>query len=222
MKVIYLVRHGQASFGERDYDKLSPLGHEQSELVANYLTAKGIVFDAVFGGSLTRHQQTAQPWLVNHAKHLIVNQHWNEFNHEELIQRAKVNHASKVKNLKHASNERLLELFSLAVKDWINPENDHQYFETWPAFNERVSNALTETIVNTEKYGLVFTSGGVIASIIGRCWQLDAQQTMKLNWTLVNTGVTKLLIDGRSINVSTINEYPHLDNEKQKFKITYK
>ena len=29
MGILYLVRHGQASFGEADYDRLSPLGHRQ-------------------------------------------------------------------------------------------------------------------------------------------------------------------------------------------------
>ncbi len=36
MAAIYLIRHGQASFGSTDYDKLSDKGHKQSimELIA--------------------------------------------------------------------------------------------------------------------------------------------------------------------------------------------
>jgi phosphohistidine phosphatase SixA len=30
MAQLYLVRHGQASFGAADYDKLSDIGHKQS------------------------------------------------------------------------------------------------------------------------------------------------------------------------------------------------
>ncbi len=31
MGTLYLVRHGQASFGSDDYDRLSPLGQRQSQ-----------------------------------------------------------------------------------------------------------------------------------------------------------------------------------------------
>ncbi|MEC8667907.1 MAG: histidine phosphatase family protein, partial [Pseudomonadota bacterium] len=30
MPTLYLIRHGQASFGADDYDVLSPIGHEQA------------------------------------------------------------------------------------------------------------------------------------------------------------------------------------------------
>jgi broad specificity phosphatase PhoE len=125
-------------------------------------------------------------------------------------------------NLSGASDEKLLKLFTVAVNDWINPENDQYYSESWTAFNRRVQTALMASLNSTAKTGLVFTSGGVIASIIGTAWQLTAEQSMKLNWTLVNTGITKLLVNDGKIRVSTVNEYPHLDNQQNKNKITYK
>ena len=36
MGTLYLVRHGQASFGADDYDNLSPLGHQQSQRLGVY------------------------------------------------------------------------------------------------------------------------------------------------------------------------------------------
>ena len=38
MGTIYLVRHGQASFGSDDYDQLSPLGEEQSWHLGQWLS----------------------------------------------------------------------------------------------------------------------------------------------------------------------------------------
>ena len=59
---IYLIRHGQASFGADDYDKLSPLGHQQSERLGQYLAQRsqrmGLTWDAVLTGSLRRHAET--------------------------------------------------------------------------------------------------------------------------------------------------------------------
>jgi len=34
MPVVYLIRHGQASFGAQDYDVLSATGHRQAEVLA--------------------------------------------------------------------------------------------------------------------------------------------------------------------------------------------
>lgn len=55
---LYLVRHGQASFGAADYDQLSPLGHQQSVRLGAYFQQQGLLFDAVLCGTLRRHQQT--------------------------------------------------------------------------------------------------------------------------------------------------------------------
>lgn len=59
MKKLILVRHGQASAGEEDYDRLSPLGHIQAEKLGIYLKNRDIVPEQILTGSLTRHRQTA-------------------------------------------------------------------------------------------------------------------------------------------------------------------
>ncbi len=58
MGTLYLVRHGQASFGADDYDNLSELGHRQSLRLGEYWRDKGLKFDAVLVGTLKRHAQT--------------------------------------------------------------------------------------------------------------------------------------------------------------------
>ena len=58
MGTLYLVRHGQASFGADDYDKLSDLGHRQSVRLGEYFAQKGVHFDAVLAGTLRRHLET--------------------------------------------------------------------------------------------------------------------------------------------------------------------
>ena len=58
MGQLYLVRHGQASFGADDYDQLSDLGRRQSVRLGEYFKARGQRFDAVITGSLKRHAQT--------------------------------------------------------------------------------------------------------------------------------------------------------------------
>ncbi|MBT9476162.1 MAG: histidine phosphatase family protein [Polaromonas sp.] len=58
MGTLYLVRHGQASFGADDYDLLSPLGQQQAVRLGEYFKYKGVTFEAAMTGTLTRQRQT--------------------------------------------------------------------------------------------------------------------------------------------------------------------
>ena len=58
MGSLYLVRHGQASFGADDYDQLSERGEAQAVRLGEYWRERGLSFDAVYAGTLKRHQQT--------------------------------------------------------------------------------------------------------------------------------------------------------------------
>ena len=60
MSEIYMIRHGQASFGSRNYDVLSPLGTTQAEILAEHLIATGLRFDAVYAGTLERQAATGR------------------------------------------------------------------------------------------------------------------------------------------------------------------
>ena len=60
MGTIHLVRHGQASFGSDDYDRLSALGWQQGRRLGEYFGAHGMRFDAVLTGTLRRHHETWQ------------------------------------------------------------------------------------------------------------------------------------------------------------------
>ncbi len=60
MTTIYLVRHGQASFGKSNYDELSENGEAQATLLGQYF--KKILKEQpyIVAGTMQRHEQTAQ------------------------------------------------------------------------------------------------------------------------------------------------------------------
>ena len=60
MAEFYLVRHGQASFGADNYDKLSTLGHQQARWLGEYYRERGLAFDALVTGDLVRHVETGE------------------------------------------------------------------------------------------------------------------------------------------------------------------
>ncbi len=58
MSTLILVRHGQACAFSDDPDQLSSVGWKQSRQLGRYWASHGIVFDAVFYGTLKRQRET--------------------------------------------------------------------------------------------------------------------------------------------------------------------
>ena len=60
---LYLVRHGQASFLQQNYDKLSPLGEAQSRLLGEYWAPRGVISIA-FASVRARARKTPSSWFA--------------------------------------------------------------------------------------------------------------------------------------------------------------
>jgi broad specificity phosphatase PhoE len=231
---IYLVRHGQAGFNKLDYDQLSVLGHQQGQLVGQSLLARAVEAKLVVHGAMKRHRETMQgaqkTW---HAYGTVMeNSGFNEFDSDDVIAAAhkEVNipgfyqqgiasnnlvqktalgaYLVKQKNPKKAFQE----LFSISIDRWISGEYDEDYIESWQQFTQRCRQALFDTI--TEAAGkdvVVFTSGGPITAIAQHCLGLDDEHAFKLNWSLVNGGITQLLYNQQGkISLASCNEQEHL------------
>ena len=63
MAAIYLIRHGQASFGNADYDKLSALGIKQSEILGQHWQLKSMPSSS-YSGDFLRHGQTLKHFMA--------------------------------------------------------------------------------------------------------------------------------------------------------------
>jgi broad specificity phosphatase PhoE len=93
MSRLFLVRHGQASFLERNYDKLSPKGEEQARILGEYWAGLNLAFDRVYSGPRVRQRETARiageaykaagmPWPEQ-----TVLQEFDEFQAEAVMER---------------------------------------------------------------------------------------------------------------------------------------
>jgi len=87
MGTLYLVRHGQASFGADDYDQLSELGERQSVRLGEYFAERAIHFDGLIAGTLRRHKQTLDGILrgTNRAGEHLAWEGLNEYDSEAVI-----------------------------------------------------------------------------------------------------------------------------------------
>jgi len=60
MSTLTLVRHGQARMFEDDYDRLSPLGEEQSARLGAFWAERKIAFGEIYSGPQKRQLDTAE------------------------------------------------------------------------------------------------------------------------------------------------------------------
>lgn len=224
MGAIYLIRHGQASFGHDDYDRLSPLGLAQSARLGEALRAIGIAPNAIVRGTMRRHAKTASVCLqamgIDVAPH--IDPGLDEYDHEDILARLDPELATPqgiAARMMRAPDPRAAfqELFAQAVQRWIEGEHDDDYRESWPAFRSRVIAAL-ERMIATGGSGhvtLAFTSGGVISVIVGHVLGLPDASIRRLNWVIANTGVTRLIYGRQRVMLSYFNNYRHLEGDRR-------
>ncbi|MCP5174530.1 MAG: histidine phosphatase family protein [Moraxellaceae bacterium] len=233
MAAIYLVRHGQASFGAADYDQLSVRGEQQAQLLGQWLKDCHLPVQKVYLGQAKRHLQTAQHCLAM-TDNLSANA-WqsltgfNEFDHVEILNRYRpdlAEHSAMAQFLAASPQPRkaFQALFSAAVDRWLSGEYDHDYQQTWSAFQQATWQALAQVRAEAAnaRHIWVFTSGGTITAIVQQLLALDPQQAFAINWNLVNTGVTKLLFSGERLSLSYLNSHGHLEQQHQAELITYR
>lgn len=234
MGQIFLVRHGQASFGKANYDQLSELGFEQARLLGQWYANTRQPFSKVINGGMLRHRQTADACMEVLPKKLLIETEWitdadfAEFDHQEVLLRHCPEFADAVafKALlaSHVDPPRALEqLFRAAMQRWMSGWHDGDYAETWPDFRRRCVRALERLDTDSSKQTtIVFTSGGVIAALMQHLLGLQDFQVMELNWTLANCAVTKLLHRPGQFTLSYLNNYAHLEWLGQPGAVTYR
>lgn len=229
MRLIYLVRHGQASFGKRDYDALSDLGHEQSRLLGRALAVREIVPDVVIRGELRRHRETAEGIVAGLADVGVVkpppvevDAGWDEFDFQHVVEVHKPMYRSRAVMIadlvrSRAPKEKFQAIFEEATQRWTGGDADGDYHESFPAFSGRVQAALLAAAAQTPARGtaVVVTSGGPIGLVASHLLAGDASLWSDLNKVAVNTAVTKV-INGRSgLTLASYNDHSHVEHERR-------
>jgi broad specificity phosphatase PhoE len=229
---LHLVRHAQASFAAEDYDQLSPLGLAQARRLGEALAARRTRVDAVFTGTLRRHRQTAEACLSAAglaALPLRALPGLDEVDHAELLVRLDPRYADRTAiaadlAARGGPPDRAFQaLFADAFARWIGGRHDDAYAVSWPAFRRRSEAALEALLrsLSPSASALAFTSGGPITAICLALLGLPDPEAPRIAWTLVNTGVTKVLHGRAGTRLSTLNEHAHLEGGGERM-ITYR
>ena len=237
MGSIYLIRHGQASFGAEDYDVLSPLGVRQAQIVGQHLVDLGLRFDRCLSGDLSRQQDTARHALQQFSvaglatPALEVDPAFNEFDAfgvlSALLPGLLPDEPHAVAALTHAAHDpaEFQRIFDLIVARWVSGTWDTPELESWLAFVERVQGGLNRLLDHAQASQhtiAVFTSGGTITALLHLITRMPATQAFELNWQIVNTSLNQLKFRGREVALASFNSHAHLQLLKAPQLITFR
>ena len=217
MGTLYLVRHGQASFGADDYDQLSPRGHEQAVRLGAYWRERGLQFDAVLCGTLRRHAQTLQgiqQGLEGTPEPLLM-PGLNEYDSHALI------HCVHPMPLPRPDTPELYKqhfrLLCDAMAQWMAGTISPAGMPCWDDFSGGVRAALDH--VRRQHTGhnvLLVSSGGPIAAAVGEVLCTQPEVTIALNMRIRNSAVTEFSISPKRLMLQTFNTLPHLDTPEHR------
>lgn len=232
MGSIYLIRHGQASFGAKNYDVLSPLGFRQSAALGDYFAQVGLRFDRCISGELQRQQDTAQATLERMASQpeVEIDPAFNEFLADEVI-RAHMDDLLSIEPnalqiLQNAANHRaeFQRLFSYVIQRWVSGEHEKEGLESWQSFIERVEGGLKRLLgqAGPKDRIAIFTSGGTITALLQLIIGVQPIKAFELNWQIVNTSLSQLKFRDREVSLASFNNHVHLELLKNPELITWR
>jgi len=236
MSELLMVRHGQASFGEKEYDRLSPTGIRQAKLLARHMVRTGHLFDAVYCGRMQRQINTAKE-LIDHFSEqgpnlpeLSISDDFDEYDSlavwtSQIPMMLEENPALSADIERVYSDKKIFQrIFEQVMYRWVSGNFDRSGIPSWSDFKKRVENGIRK-IIETHGQGrkiIIFTSGGPISAALQQALGLTDGKTIEISWQIMNSSVTRFKYNSRGMMLSVFNDITHLEMEKDKELITYR
>ncbi|ACT60532.1 histidine phosphatase family protein [Hirschia baltica] len=219
MPRLHFVRHGQASFGAKDYDNLSEIGHLQSKVLGKAMWREGA--GRLYSGTLKRHCQTAEGFAAGVAYEQ--EPRWNEFDYLNIIgaMRPEFDSSQAIGDFVAKSKNPNLEfqaIYDAAVQRWADGENDQDYNESRSDFRLRIRSAIDDLANSLPKDGtaFVFSSGGPISAVVQEVMDLSETTTRQVERVLHNASVTTISVSSNRTHMIAFNQHHHLEAEDAK------
>lgn len=205
MGQIIVVRHGQASWGEADYDVLSPQGEQQAEVLGR--TLADLAPDVVLHGSMLRQRRTAEIAVTAARWDLTprLDERWNEMDHLAVL-------AAQPKDFDGEPDRQQFQAwFEAATGRWTSGEHDGEYAESFPAFRDRVAAGLAD--LAEAGTAVVVTSGGPISAVVTDLLHGDRTTYARLAPVVINASLTTVVSGRRGLTLVSFNEHRHLADD---------
>ena len=228
MSVLFLVRHGQASFHGDDYDQLSERGTEQARRLGVHWVERNLIFDHVYLGPRRRHRQTLEAVAAVYRERGL---NWpapvelaelDEHSGQDVLTRSLPDLARRdplIREMQEtwrkdpeAAQREFLRLFQKVARMWVRRELSLPDLEAWHQFRDRVGRGLANITsgAGRKKKVVAFSSGGPVAAAMGRALSLDDEKTLELSWVVWNAAYTEFLFSSGRFSLLAFNTTPHL------------
>ena len=230
MGILYLVRHGQASFGAADYDQLSELGTRQCHALGLWFAQRGITFDGVIRGTLKRHVQSLAGIAAGHAETgmaaLPTAVAWpglNEYDSEALIRTVHAGPLAKPEPLKNSPEiyKAHFRLLRDALGLWMAGRTQPTGMPSWAEFSAGVAGALDHVRSSHRGNVLLVSSGGPIATAVHQVLGTPPETTIELNLRIRNSALSEFSFTPKGHRLLSYNHLPHLDHPERRSWETY-
>ena len=231
MSEIYFVRHGQASLGAKNYDKLSELGWQQARWLGEHYRSRGLSFDRVIVGDMRRHKETLQGISEGMEVNLepMVDPRFNEFKFFPVLSLYQRVYQPDSPALKTAA--QFFAMLRTVMEAWIagelddalrqQDEEEGTVTENWAQFNQRVVEALTEARSDGPKEKtLIVSSGGPKSLAMKHVLELSDDATIELMMQIRNTASTQFLSAKERMSLKAFNVLSHMEQADRSHAIT--
>jgi len=234
MSTLWIIRHGQASFGDSNYDKLSELGQTQSRILGKYFRKTGVVFDKAYTGDMSRQTETAQIVLEGMAvdgksMDTLIDPAFNEYDHRSIITALlpglMEDEPAMNDILPHIfkDNREFQKMFGKIVDRWVSGQYKTPGAESFKDYVGRVEQGLVKVAENGDGSQIgIFTSGGVVSVAMKTALGLSDEEAMRLGWWVKNTAITVLDRRKGRFNLMSFNGLAHLEMENRAELLTYR
>ena len=232
MSRLFLVRHGQASFLERNYDKLSARGEEQSRMLGEYWAELGLRFDRVYSGPRQRQRETAR--IAGEAcknagiawpAPSVLNS-FDEFQAEIVMERSlpklivtdagisQMHQEFKDAQTRPEQFKTFQRIFEVVIGRWADGKLPLDGIEPWPEFCSRVQNGLAQLTAdgNGGEQIAIFSSGGPVGVAMQRALDLSTEATLKAAWMVRNCSFSEFVFSSERFTLSSYNATPHFSD----------
>lgn len=221
MGTLYLVRHGQASFGADDYDQLSPLGTRQCRRLGAHLKGRGVALQASYSGTLKRQIQSLEAIAEGHggvpAPERLPG--LNEYDSEAVVRALYAEippPPDPADSFRHH-----FRLLREGLAAWMEGRTAPAGMPAHRDFVAGVGDALDRVRERHDGDVLMVSSGGPIAHAVGLVLGLAPAAVIDLNLRLRNSAVCELQVTPKRHLLVSFNGIGHLETGVGPDWITY-
>lgn len=225
MSTLLVIRHGQASFGQADYDKLTAVGVEQAQLLGRWLAESGIGVGRLYVGPRVRQTDTARHMIDAAAGALPAAEPapgLDEYPAEAIMRQA----LPRLMEVDDEARElfggdplaiatdarRFQRVFERVMHRWVAGDLDLADTERWGEFAGRVRAAFADIMAAAGRGSTVavVTSAGPTAIAVQMAFEVVDAVALKASWVVANSAITDLRFRDDELSLISFNATPHL------------